>query len=97
MSLSKLEYPMRVKKRLTLHKGTYIELYPGALLYHSARMNTPTTLEDEVELVISKQHEAENKLIIISCNLPIYSPLQTSTSPEVLWWSVGSFLSPPAV
>lgn len=66
-------------------------------MYHSARMSIPIISENEAGLGISKQHEAKNKEIIISCDLPIYFPLQTLTSPAVLWWSVGSFLSPPAV
>lgn len=83
-------------KTLTIHKGTHIQFYPSSLLYHSTGINKSIIL-DEAGLGISKQHEAENKLITISHNLPIYFLLQTLTSPVVLWWSVGSFLSPPAV
>lgn len=72
-------------------------MYPSSSLYLSARMNIPIILENNAGLGISKQCEAENKEIRISFNLPVYSPLQILTSPEVLWWSVGSFLSLPAV
>lgn len=52
-------------------------------------MNTHPSCK-EAELGVSKQHEAENTQARISCSLPVYSPLQTSASPAVLWWSVGS-------
>lgn len=46
-------------RTLILYKGTYIQLYPGALLYHSVGMNTHPSCK-EAELGVSKQHEAEN-------------------------------------
>lgn len=75
-------------RTLILYKGTYIQLYPGALLYHSVGMNTHPSCK-EAELGVSKQHEAENtqEFHVV---YQFYSPLQTSASPAVLWWSVGS-------
>lgn len=46
-------------RTLILYKGTYIQLYPGALLYHSVGMNTHPSCK-EASQVLAKQHEAEN-------------------------------------
>lgn len=63
VSLSKLEYSVGKKiKALTIHKGTYIELYSSSPInYHSPGMNISIRWESEAELGISKQHEAENE------------------------------------